>query len=504
MDADEGAATGTVPRRSLLRRALLALGFFVLSVSAGGAVVGTFGTWTYHWRAFEVQVGVGPALRGQTRLIFTPLGEVHAPTHPTPVALKVSLRGIAFDEMKRLVIEPPPRPELERDFRQALLRSGRDFFLRQIALGAAGALLVPLLLRVWRARYWFAAAACGGGFAALVLWGTLHTFEPRAFRSPTYTGSLQQAQWIITLVGDAATNREALGSKLRNVAGNLSVLYGRINAGGEPSENGDTLRVLHISDIHNNPAAVDFVRDLTDRIPVDLVLDTGDLTDFGTPLENQLSRGLTRLNVPYVFVAGNHDSEATVRALRASPGVVVLDGGGGPVTVAGLSLLGAPDPSSARPGAGSVNTGPEALRASGEALLARYRSAAVAPDIVCVHNPRQAEPLLGLARLVLCGHMHAASITEERGTVVCNAGTTGAAGARYFDKPGGVPFSAALLHFTRGPSPRLLFIDQVVLDGSLRQYSITRRTFDAPAPSTNTDAAALPVSAAASGPPTPR
>ena len=480
MDADKEATTRAAPRRSVLQRAFFAFGFFLLSLSAGGAVVGAFGTWTYRWRAFEVQVGVEPALRGQTRLIFTPLGEVRARTHPTPVALKVSLRGIAFDEMKRLIIEPPPRPELERDFRQAALRGGRDFLLRQVALGALGALLVPLVLRIWRTRYWLAAAVYGGGFAALVLWGTLHTFEPRAFSSPTYTGSLQQAQWIITLVGDAANNREALGSKLRNVASNLSVLYGRINAAGELSESHDTLRVLHISDIHNNPAAVDFVRDLTDRIPVDLVLDTGDLTDFGTPLETQLSRGLTRLNIPYVFVPGNHDSQATVRALRASPGTVVLDGGG-PVTVAGLTIRGAPDPSSARTEVGNVNTSPETLEAAGKALLAQYRQAgAPGPDIVCVHNPRQAEPLLGVARLVLCGHMHAAYVTEERGTVVCNAGTTGAAGARYLDKPSGVPFSAALLHFTRGPSPRLLFIDQVVLDGSLRQYSITRRTFAAP------------------------
>ena len=74
-------------------------------------------------------------------------------------------------------------------------------------------------------------------------------------------------------------------------------------------------------------------------------------------------------------------------------------------------------------------------------------------------------------------------IRDRRNTVVCNAGTTGAAGARYFEKPEGVAFSAAILHFSRADEeprqrrPRLLFIDQVVLDGSLNQYSLTRRTF---------------------------
>jgi predicted phosphodiesterase len=332
-------------------------------------------------------------------------------------------------------------------------------------------------------------------------------FGPPRFRAPTYTGSLKQAPWFIALVNNAATNTEALGARLRNVAANLQVLYGRIQGtAGLPGGDGDgsqTIKVLHISDIHNNPLAVNFVRDLARNLAVDLVIDTGDLTDFGTPLENRLSAGLTRLGVPYVFVAGNHDSRATVRALAtAGPNVTVLTTDAPLATVGGLRILGAPDPSAARPAAGDVNTPPEALRQAGETLLARYQQESASgapPDLVCVHNPRQAEPLVGVAPVVLCGHMHHASVTTERNTVICNAGTTGAAGARYFEKPEGVPFSAAVLHFARpsgggestaAPSPGarspalLLYIDQIVLDGALNQYSITRRTFAAPAAET--------------------
>ena len=65
--------------------------------------------------------------------------------------------------------------------------------------------------------------------------------------------------------------------------------------------------------------------------------------------------------------------------------------------------------------------------------------------------------------------------------MICNAGTTGGAGLRYFDRSEGVPLSAAVLTCALTPHPRLLFIDTIILSGSLSEYSITRRTFHEPA-----------------------
>lgn len=460
-----------------LRAVGAALGFVLLSLLGAAFVVSVFGARTYHWRAFDIRVSVQPALRGQTRLDFAPIGEVRARTHATPLTVTIRLASIDFERMKQLVLKPPPRAELEKEFAGAARRSLINLALWQITLGAAGALLVPLFLRLRRARWWALAAACGAGFTALVFVGTLQTFDRKAFQSPTYTGSLREARWMIGFVTEAVGRAEALSDKLRNVANNLGTLYGRIGAIPGLVQETETVKILHISDIHNNPAAVPFVRELAEKMKVDAILDTGDLTDFGTPLETRLSRGLAPGSIPYIFVAGNHDSQATVRAVRARPNTFILDGE--PVTVAGLTFLGLPDPSSARAGNGSVNTSLEALEDAGDRMAARYAAAMPPPDVVCVHNPRQAAPLLGLARVVLCGHMHRASIETTDGTVICNAGTTGAAGARYFDRAEGVPFSAALLTFTRSPEKRLLFIDLVVLDGSLGQYSIRRTSFPA-------------------------
>ena len=471
--------------RALLRRLpLRGVGMFclfcLLALLGAGLGVTYCGRQTYHWQAFDVELGVQPALRGQTRLVFTPLGEIRARTHRAPLVLSVSLSGISLEKIQALVAHPPAQAKLQRDLEQTARDRLTRFALHQALVGALGGLLAPLLLRARRARAWLFSACLGGGATAGLLLATLHTYDRTAFRSLTYVGSLRQAATIVSLVRGAFDNGEALSQKLRLVAVNVNTLYGRISAmpAGEPGVK--TVRILHISDIHNNPAAIGFVRDLTSRFGANAVIDTGDLTDYGTPVEVGLSQALGRLAVPHVFGAGNHDSQATLRGVAASRNGIILDEQ--PVGVAGLTVIGAPDPSSARAGLGSVDTPPAALAAAAGRLADAVAKMPSPPDIVCVHNPVQADPLRGKVPLILCGHLHRASIDIQGMTVICNAGTTGGAGLRYFDHSEGVPLSAAVLTFALTPHPRLLFIDTIILNGSLGEYSLTRRTFRDPLP----------------------
>lgn len=453
--------------------------FCLLSLLGAGLAVTYAGRQTYHWQAFDVELGVQPALRGQTRLVFTPLGEIRARTHRTPLVLSVSLSGISLEKIQALVAHPPSQAKLQHDLEQTARDRLTRFALHQVLVGALGGLLAPLLLRARRVRSWLFSIFLGGGAVAGLLLGTLHTYDRTAFRSLTYVGSLRQAAVIVSLVRGAFDNGEALSQKLRLVAVNVNTLYGRIGAMPAVEPGVKTVRILHISDIHNNPAAIGFVDELANRFQVNAVLDTGDLTDYGTPVEIGLSQALGRLPVPHVFVAGNHDSQATVRGVAATRNGIVLDGR--PISVAGLTVLGAPDPSSVRAGLGSVDTPPAALAAAATQLADAVAKMPAPPDIVCVHNPVQADPLRGKVPLILCGHLHRAFVDTQGITVICNAGTTGGAGLRYFDHSEGVPLSAAVLTFALTPKPRLLFIDTIILNGSLSEYSLTRRTFhDAP------------------------
>jgi hypothetical protein len=245
---------------------------------------------------------------------------------------------------------------------------------------------------------------------------------------------------------------------------------------------------------------------------------------------------IAKLPYPYVFVAGNHDSQTVIDALAKVKNVTVLNGQ--VVNVKGLTLLGVPNPASARAGVGSVDTTPAELQAGGEALLRRVSALPTPPDIIALLDPQESRPLWGRVPLILCGHLHRPYLEYETGpnpgsapaappgtavrsasasdpraltpiytTILCNAGTTGAAGLRYFEKEGGVPFSCAVLTFDRAtipgaqkpaeasqphagedaerkpppspaPRPRLRAIDLIVQQGSLGEYSISHHTFN--------------------------
>ncbi len=486
--ASPHASERVLKKRRTIRHVRRSIALILLAMLGSAIAITSFGAQTYHWRAFDIEVRLLPSLHGRTEISFIPLGSVHAATHRVPVNLRISLIDIDFDKAKLLISRPPPPKALDREFRQVAKNDLNSFAGRQVIVGCIGGLLAPILLRPRRVRVWLTSSLIGGGTVGVLLLLVISTFNPAAFESPTYTGALQQAEWVITLVKDGFNKVEALSVKLRNVATNLSRLYERINLVPSAAADANSITVLHISDIHNNPASVAFVQQLVQGTHVDLVVNTGDLTDFGLPLETEITRGLAGIKAPYVFVAGNHDSPAIISAARTAPNTTVLDGK--VVDVAGIRLLGTPDPSAVRGGANNVNSTPQELSAASAHLANLLTSASPTdtPDIICVHDPLQAQGVIGKAPVVLCGHEHRNYIDVKSGTVICNAGTTGAAGARYFDLPNGIPMSAAILCFSKTPKPRLLYIDQVVLQGSLREYSISRQTFGntkAPSPITS-------------------
>jgi len=471
---------------------------------------------TYSWHGFEVELRVLPATTGETRLRLVPLGEVKAQTHKAPIVLVASLEQIQIDEIQKFLKSSPKPQILEAEAKQKAREVGIDFVLRQLALSGLGALIAPIILRV-KGRHYLSASAVGMTAMLLMLWGIAAGFDGKAFQNPTYTGTLKQAPWVIQFGRDAFTKYEVLSQKLKTVAGNLNILYGRIAAVSDKigfDNTGETFRVLHVSDIHNNPAAISFLREVADQFKVAFIIDTGDLTDFGSPPETALVKEIGRLPYPYLFVAGNHDSQTVMDALAKFSNVTILNGQR--VEREGLFLLGVPNPAAMRPGIGSVDVSPEEMEQGAVALSSLVKAQPQMPDIVAVHDPKETAWIIGRTPLILCGHMHREAIeirelpspsehpsetTPLIRTIICNAGTTGAAGGRYFEKDSGVPFSCAVLTFRRDtkpvqvpfrvPRPQLRAINLIVLDGTLNQYSI-RHTDINPTPLSKPTVAAQP------------
>src|SRR5207247_9405768 len=88
---------------------------------------------------------------------------------------------------------------------------------------------------------------------------------------------------------------------------------------------GDETRILHISDIHSNPLGLEVTRRLAEHFKVAAILDTGDLTSFGLPVEGRLGDMVATMNVPYLLVPRNHDSTKNRPALAAARHDPLLD-----------------------------------------------------------------------------------------------------------------------------------------------------------------------------------
>ena len=227
---------------------------------------------------------------------------------------------------------------------------------------------------------------------------------------------------------------------------------------GVDDESAGGASLLWVSDVHDNPLAADLVRSLVATQGVDAVLDTGDLTDHGLGVENRLASWVGDLEVPYVWVRGNHDGRTTQDHLAHLPGVTVLDEGA-MTTVAGLRIAGTGDQQftpwrSAGSGTAAERAALAAAFDAADAVLADAVHASIARGepvhVVAVHRRPLARRLHGVVPLVLDGHTHRRRTAVHDGTLRLTQGSTGGAGVRCLETPDGqppVPLCATVLRF---------------------------------------------------------
>ena len=167
------------------------------------------------------------------------------------------------------------------------------------------------------------------------------TFDANAVAEPPTPASVpgarcgRRSEDIIDRFGEYS-------EQLSDLVGNVVTLYLAAEDLPAFAPDDDTIQVLHVSDIHLNPQAFDLMDQLTEQFDVDAIADTGDIVDWGTEPESQLLGQIGDLEVPYIFVRGNHDSRSTQRAVADQPNAVVLDGDA--AEVAGLRFWGIGDP----------------------------------------------------------------------------------------------------------------------------------------------------------------
>lgn len=427
--------------------------------------------------AFEFTAALVPFQRGETVIVFPPLGKLRAATHWGPFLLKITLSTIDLEMLSSSIQEIP---DLSTFWIEQLREQLVYFFIRLaiISFICGSALLLMIGLRSGQPCRPVTGEALKGGFLTMLLLvlllgaTVLYPYQINAFANPRFEGALAAAPWIVDLSEQLLDTVNTLSEQLELIAVNLEELSGRMEQLQPAPETGE-IRVLHISDIHNNPASLDLIEKIAAGFQIDLIIDTGDLTDYGSSLEAELAARMAGLPHPYLFLPGNHDTPQSIELMRREGALII---GTEPVEIGGLRIAGLPDPVSSNSTARVAEENillKESVRA--KELLP---DEAERPDIFALHNPLMAGPLLGELPLILSGHTHRAALSfdEDSGSIMINAGTTGAAGVRGLLAPRENPYSMVVLYFNSVPGsrPRLTCADLITIEQFPDSFTLQR------------------------------
>ena len=427
---------------------------------------------------FDATLAFRP-LGGGAQVAVPPLGSLAVDVYDGPLRLEIQLQRVDQERARALATDPVRLAgvvdQVSEDLRSGVIRLVWTTALLAIA-GAALASLVVLR----RPRE----SLIAGGVTTALLVGTagigVATWRPDALSAPTYTGLLVNANSLIGSAEDIVARFDAYRASLEDLVANVGNLYATLATLPDPGGADDSVALLHVSDLHLNPAGFDLVRQVVDQFGVDAVLDTGDITDWGSQPENQLITRVGTLDVPYVYIRGNHDSAATARLISEQPNGVVLNGEA--TTVAGIDIAGVPDPRfTPDKSTGDDDAGEDVLINTGEALAEVAEAQPEPPAIALVHDPKMAPPLDGVVPLVLAGHTHRREVsTLDEGTLLMVQGSTGGAGLRGLQGEEPTPLSGTVLYLDPDTGA-LRAYDEITL-GGLGETEVTIQRVVVPEP----------------------
>lgn len=456
-----------------------ALVFYISAIMGALIFISILGQQSFQVEALSVRIGIQPAVSGYTAVDIPPLAAIIAKTHATPLKIFIRLDRIDLQSMQKMMDNKQDHTGVMQKITGSLRTVAILFVLKILVLSAAGGAFGVFLWQRKPGLYHLQGALAASLTVGLLFLGTFATYDINKFKNPEFDGALKVAPWVISMASQTLGKMDTLSNKMETIAVNVSQLFNQIDELQTFDESQEGLvKVLHVSDIHNNPAALAYIQRIAGLFKVDLIIDTGDITDYGTPLEGLLLERLAGLKVPYLYIPGNHDSPETAKKMKSIPGVTVLNGS--MVTVKNLRIAGFPDPSSS-----TSDIEPPPLNMISQ-LAGEIEKTLPAqpdrPDILALHNHRIAQLLIGKAPVILYGHDHRLAVEENNGSIMIDAGSSGAAGMRRLQGDR-TPYSVVIQYYApEGSKMKLLAADTITVKNLDSGFHVERHIFKAARP----------------------
>ncbi|WP_030815333.1 metallophosphoesterase family protein [Streptomyces sp. NRRL S-337] len=445
----------------------LARSLGLIAVTALGSWLGLLLIGTVHAPVgpMDTSMALRPSLTGGTRIDVAPLGDLELSSHYAPLRLDVDVDRLDPVRSQALVAHPERFAGLQDEVTHDVTRGALGLAVHSCLAVAAGATALGLVVYRRPRR-----ALAAGGLALALLGasaGTAYaTWNPDSVLEPKFSGLLSSAPSVVGNARSIVSEFDVYQKELARLVTNVTKLYDATSTLPAYQPDPSTLRVLHVSDIHLNPASWRIIASLVKQYRINVIVDTGDTMDHGSAAENHFLDATSTLGAPYVWVRGNHDSRTTQRYLSGRRHVTVLDNGR-VVRVAGLRIAGTGDPQFT-PDRSVVAAGDAAERAAGDRLadvLRTERLAGTPVDLALAHNPAAAAQTDGLVPLALAGHIHhRENATLPRGTRLMVEGSTGGGGLRAVQNKKPAPVQASVLYLDRR-TKRLQAWDEITLGG---------------------------------------
>jgi predicted MPP superfamily phosphohydrolase len=406
-----------------------------------------------------------PSATGGTKINVSPLGALELNSHVAPVRLDVNVDQLDPVRAQALVDHPERLSGLQDEVAHDVEHGTLDLAVRSCVAVVSGA--TALGLAVYRRPR---RALAAGGLALTLLTASgataFATWNPNSVLEPKFSGLLSSAPSLVGNARNIVSEFNVYQEELARLVTNVTKLYDVTSTLPTYEPDPSTIRVLHVSDIHLNPASWKIIASLVKQYSINVIVDSGDTMDHGTSAENGFLDPIPDLGAPYVWVRGNHDSLVTQRYLERMKNVHVLDDGRA-ITVAGLRFAGIGDPQFT-PDRSAVPGGDAAEDLAGARLasaLRDQRTAGTPVDIAIAHEPSAARGTDGEVPLVLAGHLHREQTEVMKyGTRLRVEGSTGGSGLRAIEGKYPDPIEASILYVDRD-TRRLQAWDEIRLGG---------------------------------------